>query len=119
MKLHRFLILALLVYQASHAQPTESAPSLKFLPPGLHFAPLKADNQEPRIGVFKFLDAGEMKVDIGNSIDLLGLDFSQSQITIGIDFFGNALVTGSEGLRLQLDALDGYFGGNVSFSEKL
>ena len=92
-----------------------------FLPHGLHFTPLKANIQEPRIGLFKFLDAGEMKVDIGNSIDVFELSIPTKDIkfTVGIDFMAYALTTNAEGLRLQIDAIDGFFGGNLSFSKSM
>ncbi len=89
-----------------------------FLPPGLNFPPLRANMRETRIGVFKFLDAGNLKLDTGNSIDLIGYGILDegTRITAGIDFTAYALATGSDGLRLQIDALDGIFGGNVSIS---
>ena len=76
-----------------------------FLPPGLHFAPLRANVKEPRIGVFKFLDAGEMRVDIGNSVDLFGYEIPSAavKLTAGIDFTAYAYTTGAQGLRLQID----------------
>lgn len=105
----------------STAQDNDSSSSyFIFLPSGIHFAPLKANIEEPRIGVFKFLDAGLMKVDIGNTIDVFGLDYPQRnfRFTAGIDFFAYAFVTGAQGLRLQIDAIDGFFGGNLTFSKK-
>src|ERR1700690_1255160 len=53
---------------------TQSSAQFDFLPSGMNVAPLRTNTQEPRVGVFKFLDASEMKVDIGNSIDLFGYD---------------------------------------------
>lgn len=103
-----------------NAQENDSNSSqFVFLPSGLHFSPLKANVEEPRIGVFKFLDAGLMKVDIGNTIDIFGLNYPQDGIrfTAGIDFFAYAYVTGAQGLRLQIDAIDGFFGGNLTFSK--
>src|SRR5713101_3753054 len=91
----------------------------EFLPPGLHFSPLKANHQEARIGVFKYFGSANLKVDIGNTVDIFGLNFQSSKIrfTAGIDFMAYAFVTGAQGLRLQVDALDGFFGGNLSFSQ--
>ena len=101
--------------QENKRQPMEFI----FLPNGINFAPLKAHINEPRIGVFKFLDDSKMKVDIGNTIDVFGLSIpdSRSKFTAGIDFFAYAYTTGAQGLRLQIDALDGFFGGNLSFSK--
>lgn len=99
----------------------DSTEGFVFLPAGLHFAPLKANPQEARIGVFKYFGTANLKVDIGNMIDLFGWNFTgrQTNITAGIDFMAYAFVTGSQGLRLQVDALDGFFGGNLTVSSKL
>ena len=112
MKMKTLFLLLIIGQSALNAQ-------FVFLPPGLHFAPLRANVKEPRIGVFKFLDAGEMKVDIGNSVDLFGYEIPSAavRLTAGIDFTAYAYTTGAQGLRLQIDAVDGLFGGNVSFSK--
>ena len=91
----------------------------EFNPPGLHVAPLRANSEEPRVGVSKFTDAAEMRVDVGNSIDIVSWEDPSSgiRVTAGIDFMAYALTTGAEGLRLQIDAIDGLFGGNLSFSK--
>jgi hypothetical protein len=62
-----------------------------------------------------------MDVEIGNAAEILALDLPAANLTLalGIDFFGRAFVTGSEGLRLQVDALDGFFGGDISCSREL
>jgi hypothetical protein len=97
--------------------PLCASAQFRFLPGGLHFAPLKANLQEARIGVFKFLDKGEMKVDVGNSIDLFGYGApGELSVSAGIDFFAYAYTTGAQGLRLQIDAIDGFFGGNLTLS---
>ncbi len=93
--------------------------SLILLPSGLTFQPLRANTQEARVGVFKFTDASDMKVDIGNTIDVAGYHFASDSLimTIGIDFMAYARTVGTEGLRLQIDAIDGFFGGNMSCSK--
>ncbi|MBI3195535.1 MAG: hypothetical protein HYZ34_13875, partial [Ignavibacteriae bacterium] len=90
-----------------------------FFPSGLNFMPFKANVAEARIGVFKFTETEEMKVDIGNTVDVFGYDIPLSNIKlrVGADFFAYALTTGAQGLRLQIDAVDGFFGGNISFSQ--
>lgn len=90
-----------------------------FIPSGLNIMPLKANMQEARIGVQYFPDNANLKVDIGNSIDLLGFSWQKEKVrlTFGIDFTAYALSTGFQGRRLQIDALDGFFGGNASLSK--
>src|SRR5260221_8719812 len=101
MKCVTFVLLISCITTKVTPQQTESFPNFVFLPPGRNFAPLRAGTEEPRIGVFKFLEAGEMKVDVGNAIDLVGLNFSHSRFSAGIEFFAYAFVTGAEGARLQ------------------
>jgi hypothetical protein len=90
-------------------------------PNGLHFFPLKANFQEARIGIFYYPENASLKVDVGNNIDLIALHFpeSNSRLTFGIEFMAYALSTSFEGKRLQIDALDGFFGGNAVFSKVL
>ena len=121
MKIPLFLLLISTISTSTSAQLANQPRSrFIFLPEGLNFAPLRANIQEPRIGVFKFLDAGEMKVDIGNTIDVFGFQIPAKGIILstGIDFFAYAFTTGAQGLRLQIDAIDGFFGGNLSFSKE-
>lgn len=121
MKILPFLLLISAISTSTSAQIAHQPRSqFIFLPERLNFAPLRANIQEPRIGVFKFLDAGEMKVDIGNTIDIFGFHIPDNGIKIsaGIDFFAYAFTTGAQGLRLQIDAIDGFFGGNLSFSKE-
>ncbi|MFI5250995.1 MAG: hypothetical protein ACHQQQ_01070 [Bacteroidota bacterium] len=101
------------------SQIPDSVYHINFLPPGLHLAPIKANFREARVGLLKFLTVSDLRVDIGNSIDILGYENDAEKIkyTVGIDFLAYALSKRSEGLRLQIDALDGLFGGNFSASK--
>ncbi len=116
------LLFALSFFSTGNTQTTHDLykEGFDFLPEGLHFSPLKANAQEARIGVFKYFGTANLKVDIGNTIDIFGYNTPDSKIraAMGIDFMAYAFVTGAQGLRLQVDALDGFFGGNVSLSKQ-
>jgi hypothetical protein len=61
-----------------------------------------------------------MKLDIGSTFDLLEYAISNDRATnmrVGIDFFTYVLTTNSEGLRLQVDAVDGFFGGHITYHD--
>lgn len=90
------------------------AQTVKFdlMPEGLHFMPIKSNMQESRIGILYFPDNANLKVDIGNNIDILGFNINNTKLTFGIEFMAYALSTNYQGRRLQIDALDGFFGGN-------
>lgn len=100
--------------------PQEKNLEFEFLPSSLNFPPLKANIQEAKIGVLFFPDDKNLKVDMGNNTDLVKLNFLKDNISLaaGIEFMGYALSTNSNKSRLQIDALDGFFGGNISFKRK-
>lgn len=118
----RTMLIALVALGGVCAQEAvdKAKDGFELLPPGLHFQPLKANHQEPRIGVLKYFGSANLKVDIGNTIDVFGYSVPSSNMrfTAGIDFMAYAFVTGAQGLRLQVDALDGFFGGNVTASQR-
>lgn len=94
--------------------------SLEFFPDGLNFIPLKGNNYEAKIGLVFIPENNNMKIDIGNTVDLLSLRFSDSErLTTGIEFFAYALSRSYKGKRLQITAVDGFFGGNISYSKKM
>jgi hypothetical protein len=113
-----FLVLFFLFSINGTAQ--EKKTSFEFLPSGLNFVPLKANMQEAKIGVLFFPDNKNLKVDMGNSTDLAKLNMSPDKISFaaGLEFMGYALSTNYKEYRLQIDALDGFFGGNLTFKKK-
>ena len=117
----RYLIIILLLLGGIVIHSQEKNFQFSFAPAGLHFMPLKANMQEARIGVLYFPDNANLKVDIGNNIDLLGFTWKNEKVklTFGIEFMAYALSTSFQGRRLQIDALDGFFGGNVSLSKMM
>ena len=117
-----FLAVLLTLPLAGRSQTSDdSSVRVKLFPAGLQFTPLKANSQEARIGIMKFLTAGELVLDVGNTSDLFELSLARAGLSVamGVDFFGKGFVTGSQGLRLQVDALDGFIGGHLSFSKNL
>lgn len=112
-------ILVVIVHNAGLPQTftDETQSGFRFLPGGTTFTPLLAHYQEPRVGVRKETGSSHLKLDIGAMLDVLEYRFpdSSSSLRLGIDFFTYALATNSEGLRLQVDAVDGFFGGHVVF----
>jgi hypothetical protein len=115
--MNKYVIIFVLIFMCgiSHAQET----GFEFLPDSINFVPLKANHQEAKVGVLYFPDNGHLKVDVGNSVDLFKYSFADlSKLTLGIEFMAYAYSTNYKEKRLQIDALDGFFGGNLSFSHK-
>lgn len=117
--IQKYLLLIFYIVLFPVIVQSQEESSFSFLPSGLHFQTLKANYQEPKLGVLYHPSTANLKVDVGNSIDLLELSIpaNKIRITLGIDFFAYALSTSFAGNRLQIDALDGLFGGNAVFSK--
>jgi len=91
--------------------------NFEFFPGGINFPSLKANNQEAKIGLLFYSKNNNMKIDIGNNIDVLGFRLSENKkLTMGMEFMAYALSTSYSGKRLQINAIDGLFGGNFSYS---
>lgn len=87
-----------------------------FLPGPVAIPPLTASYQEPRVGVRKETATSRLKLDIGSTLDMLEYRIDKGkEFRLGVDFFLYALTTNAQGLRLQVDAADGYFGGHVTY----
>lgn len=113
------LILLLTIFSFSVFSQTDLTFTL--FPGGLNFIPLKANNQEARLGILYYTSTTNLKVDIGNCVDLLSLELtsSQSRFTAGIEFMAYAFSKSFSGRRLQISAVDGFFGGNVTYSKRI
>ena len=88
----------------------------RFLPGAPLSLRLTAHQQEPRTGIGKEIGSSRLKLDIGAGYDILELrpwSESLSALRIGVEFFTYALTTSADGLRLQVDAVDGFFGGHA------
>lgn len=113
-------ILLLLIFCLSSFVYAQSAQktTTDFLPNGINFKPLLANYREAKIGLLYYPDNANLKLDIGNSIDLIGINFHEqkSKLTFGLDFMAFGLSQTIEGSRLKITALDGFFGGNAAYS---
>lgn len=112
-----FLILLTGTQQANAQDGRVDTAGVVLFPAGQHITPFVANGAEAKVGLVKDVTTQRMRVDIGNSIDIVALHpGGGTTITLGIDFFADAFVIGAQGLHLQIDAIDGFFGGNCSFS---
>jgi len=92
----------------------------EFLPDGRIDAPIVANPQEARIGLRKEIGSSRMKLDIGGTLDLVEARFSPGmRVRFGVSFFTYALTTSRQGLRLQVDAADGFFGGYLILHQQV
>ena len=106
-----FLFLAISLVHA------EDKSGWHFIPSGLLFRPLVAPTIEPRVGVMKMTGQNTLRLDIGNSIDLVGYTpgYDKSPIlTFGTDFFTFTRIESESGFHFPVDAVDYLFGINAN-----
>jgi len=109
----KFLIIFIIFFSVClHSQ---NSLEIELFPFSRTLQSFRGNMKEGRVGVLYFVKDAHLKVDIGNSIDVAKLKYENSIVTLGIDFSAFAYSTNNENLRLQIDALDGLFGGNISY----
>jgi len=115
---HLLLSFFLFITTVSFAQNDSNRfQSVVFFPPGLNFLPLRANNQEAKLGLLYYPNSSNLKVDIGNSIDLLKINLQHKEyLTVGIEFMAYAYSMSFSQYRLQIGTLDGFFGGNATYA---
>lgn len=94
----------------------QSTSEISFFPVNFNFNPIIADHKEAKLGVLYYTANANLKVDVGFAADVLQINFPSAEIklAVGIEFLAYALSTSYESKRLQIDAVDGLFGGYVS-----
>jgi len=112
--LHGLFSVGALYGGVAYGKPGDSL-EVSLLPEGRNLMGFRGNVKEGKIGVVLNPTNSNLKVDVGSSIDLVKFSFDNSTVTLGIDFLAYALSTNTENLRLQIDAIDGLFGGNVTY----
>ena len=94
---------------------------LSFYSGPLVFKPLVANTFEPRVGLIWHINDNRLRLDIGNSIDLVqyGFDHSYRSLTLGADFFTFTQLKGESNFHFPVDAVDYLFGFNVNYKDTL
>ena len=115
----RKFFLIILCFLTSFVFAQDQNYNFTFLPSGLHFMPLKANMQEAQIGLLYYPDNTNLKIDLGNSIDVFGFSWQKQKVELrlGVDLMAYALSKNYGARRFQIDALEGYFCGNATFSK--
>lgn len=87
----------------------------------LLFKPLSANTFEPRVGLIWHANDNRLRLDIGNSIDLVqyGFEHQRRRLVIGSDFFTYTLLRGEKNFHFPVDAVDYLFGFNTSYIDTL
>ncbi len=104
---------------SSFAHSTE--PGFSFTTAALLFKPLVANTFEPRMGLLWHANNNRLRLDIGNSVDLIQYNFDdpKKHLSIGTDFFTYTLLRGEKNFHFPVDAVDYLFGFNTNFVDTL
>ncbi|MBN1639068.1 MAG: DUF1207 domain-containing protein [Ignavibacteriales bacterium] len=108
----RILIL-FFIFSVIHCQS-----KFELFPSGLNIQPFTANILEPRIGSLIQLGENELRLDIGNSIDIFSYSITEKEIfSFGADFFTWALLRSEKNFHFPVDAVDYLFGINFGYKK--
>ncbi|MBV6477541.1 MAG: hypothetical protein HGGPFJEG_00280 [Ignavibacteria bacterium] len=99
------------------AIPAEGGDSLYFFNSNLLFIPTEASIFESKNGVTKYFDTKNLKLDIGATIDLIGLKHGEKEYSFGADFFTFSNLRSESNFKFPVDAIDYMFG--INFNMRL
>jgi hypothetical protein len=114
------LFATVLRLSASNQHDGSQSTRFSLFPAGHHIPVFKANIEEPRLGYTQFINRSASKLDVGNTVDVFNLDIPSASMrfSFGVDFMAYGFVTSMHQYRLQIDAIDGLYGGNFSFSKR-
>lgn len=92
--------------------------STEVFPGKLNIQPFMANALEPRVGCMFQLNNNELRLDIGNSLDIIHFNDDRSSWSIGGDFFTYTLLRGEKEFHFPVDAIDYLFGFNAGYKYK-
>lgn len=91
---------------------------IDLFPGNLNIQPFAANTLEPKIGFLFQLSNNELRLDIGNSIDIIQYKTGDNSTwSFGADFFTFTLLRGEKNFHFPVDAVDYFFGINGSYKK--
>lgn len=94
--------------------------SFVLFPDKLNIQPFTANAIEPRLGYFSKINNNELRLDIGNSMDVFHSYISENTtLSFGADLFTYTLLRGEKDFHFPVDAVDYLFGVNMGFKKNL
>lgn len=106
-----FALFVLLITINSFAQE-----KMELFPDNLNIQPFTANILEPKLGFLIQFSKNELRLDIGNSIDLFRCYKNENEtFSLGADLFTYTLLRGETNFHFPVDAVDYLFGFNGSY----
>ena len=93
--------------------------SLYFFTSNLLYVPVEASIIEAKNGVTKNINNEYLTLNIGASIDIIGLKAKKNTYSFGIDFFTFSNLRSEDNFKFPVDAIDYLFGVNFNLKRKL
>lgn len=90
---------------------------VKFLTSALLFKPTKSSIFEARNGAIKNTDNGEIRLDIGITIDVIQFKYKQIKYSAGADFITFSGLRSESNFKFPVDAIDYLFGLNFNMKK--
>ncbi|MBS3944474.1 MAG: DUF1207 domain-containing protein [Melioribacter sp.] len=92
--------------------------NLDLFPGSLNIQPFIANTLEPKLGFLFQLSKNELRLDIGNSLDIFHYSKNESEVfSFGADLFTYTLLRGEKDFHFPVDAVDYLFGINGSYKK--
>ncbi|MCX7612094.1 MAG: DUF1207 domain-containing protein [Ignavibacterium sp.] len=121
MKKKNFIVLSILVYififfnfSLIFAQSGK-----KWFPSELNIQPFTANFLEPRVGFLFNVKENNIRLDIGNSIDLIQYESTDEVISFGADFFTYTRIRGEKEFHFPVETIDYLFGINSGYKKTI
>ncbi|MEO6694366.1 MAG: DUF1207 domain-containing protein [Ignavibacteria bacterium] len=119
----KIILLLLLPIFTSHnlysINTNNSKDSLYFFTSNLLFIPTESSIIESKIGVIKFTDKKNLKLDIGVSFDMIGYRSFNYDYSLGVDFFTTSNLRSESNFKFPVDAIDYLFGVNFNMKKRI
>lgn len=88
---------------------------VNLFPGELNIQPFSANALEPRIGFLFQVNNNELRLDAGNSLDVINIRNNNSVLSFGADMFTYTLLRGEKDFHFPVDAVDYLFGINAGY----
>ncbi|MEG8946058.1 DUF1207 domain-containing protein [Rosettibacter firmus] len=96
-----------------------SQKTIEIFPDKLNIQPLTANILEPKLGFLFQLSKNELRLDIGNSMDIIQFQNGETTYSLGADLFTYSLLRSEKNFHFPVDAIDYLFGLNFGYTKKM